>query len=113
MRDKNLDNQEQEKNSNFLNVNQRKVITLNIEELVNAGAHFGHPASKWNPKYKKYISSIKNGIHIINLEITIQKLEEVIKELSKIISSGGNISGIELNVPQSFTEVFIRHLVLK
>ena len=91
MRDKNLDNQEQEKNSNFLNVNQRKVITLNIEELVNAGAHFGHPASKWNPKYKKYISSIKNGIHIINLEITIQKLEEVIKELSKIISSGGNI----------------------
>jgi len=64
---------------------------LNIEELVSAGAHFGHPASKWNPKYKKFISSIKNGIHIINLEITINKLEGVVKELSKIVSSGGNI----------------------
>ena len=64
---------------------------MNIEELVNAGAHFGHPASKWNPSYKKFISSIKNGIHIINLEITIQKLDEVIKELSKIVSTGGNI----------------------
>jgi len=64
---------------------------LNIEELINAGAHFGHPASKWNPKYKKYISSIKNGIHIINLEITLKKLDGVIKELSKIVSTGGNI----------------------
>tara|TARA_B100001540_G_scaffold313060_1_gene335274 strand:- start:812 stop:1567 length:756 start_codon:yes stop_codon:yes gene_type:complete len=64
---------------------------LNIEELVNAGAHFGHPASKWNPNFKQYISCVKNGIHIINLEITIQKLEGVVKELSKIVSSGGNV----------------------
>ena len=64
---------------------------MNIEELVNAGAHFGHPASKWNPNFKQYISCIKNGIHIINLEITIQKLEGVVKELSKIVSSGGNV----------------------
>ena len=64
---------------------------MNIEELINAGAHFGHPASKWNPKYKKYISSIKNGIHIINLEITLKKLDGVIKELSKIVSTGGNV----------------------
>ena len=66
MREKNLDNQEQEKNSNFLNVNQRKVITLNIEELVNAGAHFGHPASKWNPKYKKYLDSTKASAVIVS-----------------------------------------------
>ena len=64
---------------------------MNIEELVNAGAHFGHPASKWNPNFKQYISCVKNGIHIINLEITIQKLEGVVKELSKIVSSGGNV----------------------
>ena len=64
---------------------------MNIEELINAGAHFGHPASKWDPNYKKYISSIKNGIHIINLEITLKKLDGVIKELSKIVSTGGNI----------------------
>ena len=64
---------------------------MNIEELIKAGAHFGHPASKWNPNYKQFISSIKNGIHIINLEITLKKLDGVIKELSKIVSSGGNI----------------------
>ena len=64
---------------------------MDIEKLINAGAHFGHPASKWNPNYKKFISTVKNGIHIINLEITLQKLDEVLKELSKIISSGGNI----------------------
>ena len=64
---------------------------MNIEELINAGAHFGHPASKWNPKYKKYISSIKNGIHIINLEETIKCIQKADKEISKITNSGGNI----------------------
>ncbi|MDC1050670.1 30S ribosomal protein S2 [Candidatus Marinimicrobia bacterium] len=64
---------------------------MNIEELIKAGAHFGHPASKWNPNYKQFISSIKNGIHIINLEITLKKIDGVMKELSKIVSNGGNI----------------------
>jgi len=64
---------------------------LNIEKLIKAGAHFGHPVSKWNPKYKKFISTVKNGIHIINLDLTIKYYNNAVSELSKIVSSGGNI----------------------
>ena len=64
---------------------------MNIEKLIKAGAHFGHPVSKWNPKYKKFISTVKNGIHIINLDLTIKYYNNAVAELSKIVSSGGNI----------------------
>ena len=87
-----MDNLVLEKNSNFQNVNYRKVYNqLNIEKLIKAGAHFGHPVSKWNPKYKKFISTVKNGIHIINLDLTIKYYNNAVAELSKIVSSGGNI----------------------
>tara|TARA_B100000579_G_scaffold73785_1_gene56702 strand:+ start:255 stop:1013 length:759 start_codon:yes stop_codon:yes gene_type:complete len=64
---------------------------LNLEKLINAGAHFGHPVSKWNPKFKKFISTVKNGIHIINLDLTVKHYNNAVNELSKIISSGGNV----------------------
>tara|TARA_Y100000590_G_scaffold463586_1_gene630708 strand:+ start:429 stop:1253 length:825 start_codon:yes stop_codon:yes gene_type:complete len=81
----------QEKNSNFQNVNFMEGVKLNIDELIKAGAHFGHPVSKWNPKYKKFISATKNGIHIINLELTLKYIDNAINELMKIVNSGGNI----------------------
>jgi small subunit ribosomal protein S2 len=64
---------------------------LNLEKLIKAGAHFGHPVSKWNPKFKKFISTVKNGIHIINLDLTVKHYNNAVNELSKIVSSGGNI----------------------
>ena len=64
---------------------------MNLEKLINAGAHFGHPVSKWNPKFKKFISTVKNGIHIINLDLTVKHYNNAVNELSKIVSSGGNI----------------------
>ncbi len=64
---------------------------MNLEKLIKAGAHFGHPVSKWNPKFKKFISTVKNGIHIINLDLTVKHYNEAVSELSKIVSSGGNI----------------------
>tara|TARA_B100000965_G_scaffold271382_1_gene229575 strand:+ start:3636 stop:4394 length:759 start_codon:yes stop_codon:yes gene_type:complete len=64
---------------------------LNLEKLIKAGAHFGHPVSKWNPKFKKFISTVKNGIHIINLDLTVKHYNNAVNELSKIISSGGNV----------------------
>ena len=63
----------------------------NIDKLIEAGAHFGHPASKWNPNYKKFIASAKNGIHIINLDMTVKYIEDAIEELSKVVTTGGNI----------------------
>lgn len=64
---------------------------MEIKELVKAGVHFGHLTRKWNPNMAPYIYSEKNGIHIINLYKTIQKLEESCAALEKIASSGRKI----------------------
>ena len=64
---------------------------INKEDLISAGAHFGHPVSKWNPKFKQFIVTKKNGIHIININMTIDYLDKAIKELIKIVLSEGNI----------------------
>ena len=64
---------------------------MEIKELVKAGVHFGHLTRKWNPNMSPYIYSEKNGIHIINLYKTIQKLEESCSALQKIASSGRKI----------------------
>ncbi|MFB0556822.1 MAG: 30S ribosomal protein S2, partial [Dehalococcoidia bacterium] len=47
-----------------------------VKELLEAGAHFGHPASYWHPKMRKYIFTQRNGIHIIDLEKTVTMLDE-------------------------------------
>ena len=64
---------------------------LNIEDLLKSGAHFGHPVSKWNPKFKPFISDKKNGIYIINLNETLNHLNNATKELLNITQKGGNI----------------------
>jgi len=64
---------------------------MNIEKLINSGAHYGHPVNKWNPKFKPFIAAKKNGIYIIDLELTLQHLDKALKELLKISHKGGNI----------------------
>ena len=64
---------------------------LKIEDLIKAGAHFGHPVSKWNPNFNPFIIDKKNGIHIINLRTTISAADKVLKELIRIVENGGNI----------------------
>ena len=64
---------------------------IEIKELVKAGVHFGHLTRKWNPNMAPYIYSEKNGIHIINLYKTVNKLEEACNALEKITSSGRKI----------------------
>ena len=62
-----------------------------IKDLVKAGVHFGHLTRKWNPNMAPFIYSEKNGIHIINLYKTVNKLEEACSALEKIASSGRKI----------------------
>ena len=64
---------------------------MNINELLESGAHYGHPVSKWNPQYKPFIATKKNGIYIINLKLTIDYLDKAVKEMVKIAENGGNI----------------------
>ena len=45
----------------------RRYWNIHLEEMMEAGVHFGHGTSKWNPRMKPYISLKRKGIHIINL----------------------------------------------
>ena len=64
---------------------------VNIQDLLNAGAHFGHLTKKWNPNMAPYIYGKKNGIHIINLYKTAAKIEEAQNALKQIASAGRKI----------------------
>ncbi len=65
--------------------------TPSFNELLEAGVHFGHLKRKWDPHMAPYIFMEKNGIHIIDLEKTIAKLEESAKALKQIAKSGRKI----------------------
>jgi len=62
-----------------------------VNDLLNAGVHFGHLTRKWNPNMAPYIYMERNGIHIINLYKTVAKIEETNEALKKIAASGRKI----------------------
>ncbi|MBN1388550.1 MAG: 30S ribosomal protein S2 [Bacteroidales bacterium] len=63
----------------------------NFNELLDAGVHFGHLKRKWNPAMAPYIFMERNGIHIIDLEQTEQKLEQAASAIKQIAKSGKKI----------------------
>ena len=64
---------------------------VNFQELLDAGAHFGHLKRKWNPAMAPYIFMEKNGIHIIDLHKTVAKVDEAANALKQIAKSGRKI----------------------
>ena len=66
-------------------------MRTNFEELLEAGAHFGHLKRKWNPAMAPYIFMERNGIHIIDLNKTVLKVEEAAEALKNIARSGRKI----------------------
>ncbi|POY35570.1 30S ribosomal protein S2 [Solitalea longa] len=60
-------------------------------ELLDAGVHFGHLTRKWNPKMAPYIFMEKNGIHIIDLNKTLVKVEEAASAIKQIVKSGRKV----------------------
>jgi small subunit ribosomal protein S2 len=63
----------------------------NFKELLDAGSHFGHLKRKWNPAMAPYIFTEKNGIHIIDLNKTVVKIEETANALKQIARAGKKI----------------------
>lgn len=59
-----------------------------ILEMLQAGVHFGHKKSRWHPKMKEFIFTERNGIHVIDLEKTQAKLEEVLPQIKQMAASG-------------------------
>ena len=62
-----------------------------VEELLKAGAHFGHLTRRWNPKMREFIFMQRNGIHILDLKKTQAHLQESLDEITKVARSGKNI----------------------
>jgi len=62
-----------------------------IKELLEAGAHFGHPTSRWDPRMRKYIFTKRNGIHIIDLERTSLMLSKAREFVREIVADGSTI----------------------
>jgi len=65
------------------------VVTLS--ELIEAGAHFGHRASRWNPKMKPFIFGKRNLIHILDLRATVRGLIRATSFLEKLSGQGGEV----------------------
>lgn len=62
-----------------------------IEELVEAGVHFGHQSRKWNPRMKRFLLQKRSGVHIINVEESVIRLAEAGEFLSKLAVAGKQI----------------------
>lgn len=63
----------------------------NFKELLDAGVHFGHLKRKWNPAMAPYIFMERNGIHIIDLEKTVEKIDEAAAAMKHIAKSGKKV----------------------
>lgn len=62
-----------------------------IEELLRSGVHFGHQKGRWDPTAKGFIYGERNGVHIIDLQITLKRLEVALDKIKEIINNNGKI----------------------
>ncbi|MDR2546989.1 MAG: 30S ribosomal protein S2 [Lachnospiraceae bacterium] len=64
---------------------------ISMKQLLEAGVHFGHQTRRWNPKMAPYIFTERNGIHIIDLQKTVVKVDEAYRAVFEVASQGGTI----------------------
>lgn len=64
---------------------------ISMKQLLEAGVHFGHQTSRWNPKMKTYIFGARSGIHIIDLQQTVTMFKEASRFVRDLVGSGGSI----------------------
>ncbi len=68
-----------------------ELMPTSMKDLLEAGVHFGHQTQRWNPKMDKYIYDAKNGIHILDLRITYEALEEAQQFVQKLVANSGKV----------------------
>ena len=62
---------------------------VSMKQLLEAGVHFGHQTSRWNPKMKPYIFGARNGIYIIDLQRTVKLFEQAYGFVRDLAANGG------------------------
>jgi small subunit ribosomal protein S2 len=65
------------------------VVTM--QQLIEAGAHFGHQTHRWNPRMKPYIFGARNGIHILDLSQTVPLMARALEFISASVQNGGKV----------------------
>ncbi|MCY7416972.1 MAG: 30S ribosomal protein S2 [Chloroflexi bacterium] len=65
--------------------------SVSMRQLLEAGVHFGHQTRRWNPKMKPYIFAERNGIHIIDLAQTVQRLDAALEFVTETVAGGDTI----------------------
>ncbi len=67
------------------------MAVCSMKQLLEAGVHFGHQTSRWNPKMKKYIYGARNNIHIVDLQLTVEEIEKAYKFVVEVAKAGKSI----------------------
>ena len=67
------------------------MAVITMKQLLDAGVHFGHQTRRWNPKMKRFIHGERNGIYIIDLNQTLNRLEDAYTYVRDLTANGGNI----------------------
>ena len=67
------------------------MAVVSMKQLLEAGVHFGHQTRRWNPKMNEYIYCERNGIHIIDLQKTVGKLEEAYNFVRELAEKGETV----------------------
>ena len=64
---------------------------VTIEQLLEAGVHFGHNVKRWNPKMEQYIFGVRNNIHIFDLRTTLPLINTALAKLHEVVSKSGKV----------------------
>ena len=64
---------------------------ISMKQLLEAGVHFGHQTRRWNPKMAEYIYTERNGIYIIDLQKSVNKVDEAYKAVFDCVANGGKV----------------------
>ena len=70
---------------------QMVLAEVTIRDLMEAGVHFGHQTRRWNPRMKPYLFGERNGVHIVDLDITLPRLREGLDFLRDVVAAGGKV----------------------
>ena len=65
--------------------------TVTMQQLIEAGAHFGHQTHRWNPRMKPYIFGARNGVHILDLSQTVPLMARALDFVSATVQAGGKV----------------------
>lgn len=64
---------------------------VSMRQMLEAGVHFGHQTHRWNPRMKRFIFGERNGIYIIDLEQTLDRVDSAYKFVRDMVANGGSI----------------------